>query len=160
MEPVIPVEECAKQRLQVLVYAYSLFIKHLHEEGVYREKVKRASDKAWAVLGHQAAEQMKPMFGENINIEALQQAGAIAEHIHGMEINNRMEGNKLHTEFLKCPWQEANLSLAMPEDWRFCTSGHQIFTEAMYKGLSPKGTYELIKEMPTGDQICEGVSAI
>ena len=94
MEPVIPVEECAKQRLQILVYAYSLFVKHLKEEGVDREKVKRASDKVWAVLGHQAAEQLKPMFGENINIEALQQAGAIAEHIHGMEVSNKMAGNQ------------------------------------------------------------------
>ena len=50
MEQVIPIEECAKQRLQALVYAYSLLIKHLREEGVDREIVKRASDKVWAVL--------------------------------------------------------------------------------------------------------------
>ena len=30
MEQVIPIEECAKQRLQVLVYAYSLWVKHLN----------------------------------------------------------------------------------------------------------------------------------
>ena len=31
MEQAIPIEECAKQRLQVLVYAYTLFIKGLME---------------------------------------------------------------------------------------------------------------------------------
>ena len=39
MEQVIPIEECAKQRLQALVYAYSLLIKNLREEGVDREIV-------------------------------------------------------------------------------------------------------------------------
>ena len=46
MEQALPIEECAKQRLQVFVYAYTLFTKSLMEEGVDREKVKRASDKA------------------------------------------------------------------------------------------------------------------
>ncbi|MBU4425124.1 MAG: hypothetical protein KKB35_00175 [Proteobacteria bacterium] len=43
MEQIIPIEECAKQRLQVLVYAYTLLVKNLMEEGVAREKVKSAS---------------------------------------------------------------------------------------------------------------------
>jgi hypothetical protein len=160
MEPVIPVEECAKQRLQVLVYAYSLFIKHLKDEGVDREKVKRASDKVWAILGNQAAEQMKPLFGESINLESLQQAGAIAEYIHGMEVSQKMSGSELHTEVSKCPWQDANLALGMPEEWWFCSSGHETFTKTMYKALDKNASYTLTKKMPGGDQICEGVSAI
>lgn len=160
MEQTIPIEECAKQRLQVLVYAYSLLVKHLKEEGVEREKVKRASDKVWAVLGQQAAEQMKPIFGETINIEKLQQAGAIAEAVHGIEANPKITENQLQTEFVKCPWQEANTALDMPEDWRMCPSGHAAFTETMYKGLDPKATYKLTKRMPAGDQICEGITSI
>ena len=156
MEQVIPIEESAKQRLQVLVYAYSLLVKHLKEEGVDREKVKRASDKVWAVLGQQAAAQMKPILGETISIETLQQAGAIAEAVHGIEITE----NQLRTEFVKCPWQEANAALDMPEDWRMCPSGHVAFTETMYKGLDPKAAYKLTKSMPAGDQICEGVTSI
>ena len=140
MEQVIPIEECAQQRLQVLVYAYSLLVKHLREEGVDREKVKRASDKVWAVLGQQAA--------------------AIAETVHGIEANQKMAENQLQTEFVKCPWQEANIDLDMPDDWRMCPSGHLAFTETMYKGLDPKAAYKLTKSMPAGDQICEGISSI
>ena len=160
MEQVIPIEECAKQRLQVLVYAYSLLVKHLKEEGVDLEKVKKASDKVWTVLGQQAAEQMKQVLGENINIETLQKAGAIAENVHGIEANQKMTENQVHTEFVKCPWQEANLALDMPEDWRMCPTGHAAFTETMYKGLDPKAAYKLTKSMPAGDQICEGISSI
>ena len=142
------------------MYAYSLFAKHLKEEGVDRDIVKRASDKVWAVLGHQAAEQLKPILGENITIEALHQAAAITESVHGMEVNQKIEGNQFQTEFVKCPWHEANIALDMPEDWRLCPSGHLTFTETMYKALDPKGSYKLTKSMPNGDQICEGISAI
>ena len=160
MEQVIPIEECAKQRLQVLVYAYSLLVKHLKEEGVDREKVKRASDKVWAVLGQQAAEQMKPVFGETINIETLQQAGTIAEAVHGIEATQKITENQIETEFVKCPWQEANAALDMPKDWRMCPSGHAVFTENMYKGLDPKAAYKLTKSMPAGDQICKGITSL
>ena len=160
MEQVIPIEECAKQRLQVLVYSYSLLVKHLREEGVDREKVKNASDKVWAVLGHQAAEQLKSILGETINLESLQQAGAIAETVHGIEANQNMAENQLQTEFVKCPWQEANIDLDMPDDWRMCPSGHLAFTESMYKGLDPKAAYKLTKSMPAGDQTCEGITSL
>ena len=160
MEQVIPIKECAEQRLQVLVYAYTLLVKHLREEGVDREKVKRASDKVWAALGQQAAEQLKPILGMTINIETLQLAGAIAENVHGIDVNRKMAENQLQTEFVKCPWQEANVALDMPEDWRLCPSGHVAFTETMYKGLDPKVDYKLTKSMPAGDQICEGISSI
>ncbi len=160
MEQVIPIKECAEKRLQVLVYAYTLLVKHLREEGVDREKVKRASDKVWAALGQQAAEQLKPILGMTINIETLQLAGAIAENVHGIDVNRKMAENQLQTEFVKCPWQEANVALDMPEDWRLCPSGHVAFTETMYKCLDPKADYKLTKSMPAGDQICEGISSI
>ena len=103
---------------------------------------------------------MKPVLGETINIEALQQAGAIAEAVHGIEANQKLTENQLQTEFVKCPWQEANAALDMPEDWRMCPSGHVAFTETMYKGLDPKAAYKLTKSMPAGDQICESISSI
>jgi hypothetical protein len=160
MEQAIPIEECAKQRLQVLVYAYTLFTKSLMEEGVDREKVKRASDKAWAILGQQAAGQLKPILGETINIAALEQAGAIAENVHGIEVNTKTTENELQTEFISCPWHDALTALDIPKDWRFCASGHAAFTENMYKGLNPNATYKLPQNMPAGDQICEGISSI
>ena len=160
MEQVIPIEECAKQRLQALVYAYSLLVKHLREEGVDREIVKRASDKVWVVLGQQAAEQLKPVLGETINLETLRQAGAIAEAVHGIEANQKMTENQLQTEFVNCPWQEANTALDMPDDWRMCPSGHVAFTESMYKGLDPKADYKFTKSMPAGDQTCEGITSL
>lgn len=160
MEQVIPIEECAKQRLQALVYAYSLLVKHLREEGVDREIVKRASDKVWVILGQQAAEQLKPVLGETINLEVLQQAGAIAEAVHGIEANQKLTENQLQTEFVNCPWQEANIALDMPDDWMMCPSGHVAFTESMYKGLDPKADYKLTKSMPAGDQTCEGITSL
>ena len=45
MEQALPMEELANQRLNVLIYSYSLLIKNLMEEGVELDKVKRASDK-------------------------------------------------------------------------------------------------------------------
>ena len=160
MEQTIPIEECAKQRLQVLVYSYMLFTKHLMEEGVDRETVKRASDKVWATLGMQAAEQLKPVFGDTIKLDALDQAGTIAEEIHGMEVKTESTESEIHTEFVKCPWHEASTVLGIPEDWQFCPSGHVAFTETMYKALNPKASYKLTKAMPSGDRICEGISSL
>lgn len=160
MEQVIPIEECAKQRLLVLVNAYTLFTKNLMEEGVDREIVKRASDKTWGILGQQAGEQLKPLLGEDINIEALQQAGAIAETVHGIEVNTKTTENELKTEFVSCPWNDALTAIGIPKDWRFCASGHVAFTESMYNGLNPKATYKLPQNMPAGDQICEALTSI
>lgn len=160
MEQVIPIEECAKQRLQVLVNAYTLFIKGLMEEGVDREKVQRASDKVWTILGRQAAEQLKPILGETITIESLQQAGAIAENVHGMEVSRKIEGNEFQSKFENCPWSEAMLALDLPEEWRLCVSGHIAFVENMYKGLEPNATFKLLQNMPAGDEICESRTAV
>jgi hypothetical protein len=160
MEQVIPIEECAKQRLQVLVHSYTLFIKNLMQEGVDREIVKRASDKVWAILGQQAAEQLKPILGETINIEALQQAGAIAENVHGIEVNTNTTENELQSEFTKCPWNDALTAHDVPKDWRFCASGHVAFTESMYHALNPNTSYKLLQNMPAGDEICEGRSSV
>ncbi len=160
MEQALPVEELANQRLNVLIYSYTLLVKNLMEEGVELEKVKKASDKTWAILGHQAAEQMKPLFGETMNIETLQQSGAMATSIHGIEFSEKVTENKIHSEYVKCPWQEAYIALDMPSDWRVCPSGHLAFTESMYKGLIPNATYKMTKNMPSGDHICESTTAI
>ena len=160
MEQGLPIEELAKQRLNVLVYAYTLLIKNLMEEGVELEKVKNASDKVWAILGQQAAEQMKAIFGETVNIETLQQSGNIAASVHGIEYSENVTENEIQSEYVKCPWQDANLALDMPSDWRLCPSGHQAFTESMYNGLNPNATFKLDKNMPSGDQTCEGVTSI
>ena len=158
MEQALPVEELANQRLNVLIYSYTLLVKNLMEEGVDLEKVKKASDKTWAILGQQAAEQLKPLFGETVNIEALQQSGAMAASIHGIEFSEKVTENKIQSEYVKCPWQEAYIALDMPSDWRVCSSGHLAFTESMYKGLNPNATYKMTKNMPSGDQICEGTT--
>ena len=159
MEQALPVEELANQRLNVLIYSYTLLVKNLMEEGVELEKVKKASDKTWAILGQQAAEQMKPLFGETMNIEVLQQSGAMATSIHGIEFSEKVTENTIQSEYVKCPWQEAYVALDMPSDWRVCPSGHLAFTESMYKGLSSNATYKMTKTMPAGDQMCEGTTA-
>ncbi|MBT3805933.1 MAG: hypothetical protein HOG03_15230 [Desulfobacula sp.] len=160
MEPALPVEELASQRLKIMVYSYSLFTKNLMEEGVELEKVKKASDKTWAILGQQTAEQLKPLFGENVNIEAIQQSGAMATSVHGMEMIEEISGNTIESKVTKCPWQAANLAIDMPGDWRLCQSGHLAFTQNMYKGLIPNAKYELTEKMPSGDQICVGRTSI
>jgi len=128
------------------------------EGGVELEKVKKASDKTWAILGQQAAEQLKPVFGETVSIEALQQSGAIAASIHGIEYSDKVIENAIQSEYDKCSSQEAYLALDMPSDWRLCSSGHSAFTESMYKGLSSTATYKMTKNMPSGDQTCEGTT--
>lgn len=160
MGQALPVEELANQRLKIMVHSYTLLIKNLMEEGVDLAKVKKASDKTWAMLGQQTAEQLKPLFGENINIEALQQSGAMATSVHGMVMTEEIKGNTIQSEYTKCPWQDANIALALPNDWRMCTSGHFAFSETMYKGLIPNAEYELTKKMPSGDKICAGRTTI
>lgn len=160
MEQGLPLETLANQRLNALVYAYSLLVKYLMEEDVELEKVKKASDKVWATLGQQAAEQMKSIFGDTVNIEALQQSGKMAASVHGIEFNENVTENEIRSEYVKCPWQDANLALDIPSDWRLCASGHRAFTESMFKGLNPNATYKIAKNMPSGDQICEGVTSV
>ncbi|WP_304511455.1 hypothetical protein [Desulfobacula sp.] len=89
--------------LFIHLVGYTLLVKNLMEEGVDLEKVKKASDKAWAILGQQAAEQLKPLFGETVNIEALRQSGAMASSIHGMEISEKVTENMIQSEYTKCP---------------------------------------------------------
>jgi hypothetical protein len=160
MEQALPVEELASQRLKIMVYSYTLLIKNLMEEGIDIAKVKKASDKTWAMMGQQTAEQLKPLFGENVNIESLQQSGAMATSVHGMEMSEEISGNTIESKYTKCPWQETNLALDMPEDLRLCQSGHLAFTQNMYKGLIPNAEYELTEKMPSGDQICAGITTI
>jgi len=160
MEQILPIEELAQKRLEALTYSYSLLVKNLKEEGVPLETVKKASDKTWAMLGQKTAEQLKPLFGEHVNIESLKQSGMIATGVHGMEMTEQIDGNTIKSEYTKCPWQDVNMALDMPEDWRICQSGHAAFTDAMYKGLIPGAGYKLTKTMPTGNQICAGMTTL
>lgn len=160
MEQALPIEELANQRLKVLTYSYSLLIKNLKEEGVELEKVKKASDKTWAMLGQQTAEQLKPLFDENISIEALQQSGAMATSVHGIEMTEEVSGDTIQSKYTKCPWQDVYAALGMPADWRLCQSGHLAFTQNMYENLIPNAKYELTQKMPSGDEICEGRTII
>jgi len=160
MEQALPVEELASQRLNVLLYSYTLLVKNLMEEGLGIKKVKKASDKTWAILGQQAAEQLKPLFEGNVNIEALQQSGAMASSIHGMEMSEEVTEKMIQSKYTKCPWQDAYMALDMPGDWRLCSSGHFAFTESMYKGLNPNAEFKITQNMPSGDQICAGTTTI
>ncbi len=160
MEQVMPIEEIARQRLNALVYSYTLLVKNLKEEGVDLARVKSASDKVWAVLGSQAAEQMKPFFTEPVDIKAMRLAGAMAETVHGMEVKEEVTANEFHAEFVKCPWQDAYIALGIPEEWRLCPSGHVAFTENMYKGLTPGARYELSRNMPSGAKACAAKASI
>ena len=130
------------------------------EEGVDLEKVKKASNKTWSILGQQAAEQLKPLFGDTVNIEALQQSGQMAASVHGIELKEEVTENRIQSEYKKCPWQDAYVALDMPSDWRICPSGHLAFTESMYNGLNPNAAYKLTKNMPSGDKICESTTTI
>jgi hypothetical protein len=160
MEHAIPIEECAQQRLNVLVNAYTLFIKNLMEEGLDRDKVRRASDRAWEMLGIHAAEQLRPLMGDKVDLEGLRQAGQIAEEIHGMAVKTEISGKQLHTDFIGCPWQEALQAHAVPKEWRMCASGHSAFVRSMYNGLHPGATYELKETMPAGASRCKGISTL
>lgn len=160
MEQMLPIEELAFQRLKVMVYSYTLFVKNLMEEGVERERVKKASDKTWAMLGQQTAQQLKPMFGESVNIESLQQSSAMVTGVHGMKLTEEISGNTIQSKYTRCAWQDVNLALNVPDDWRFCQSGHAAFTQSMYRGLIPNAEYKLTQKMPSGDQICVGETTL
>ena len=159
MEQALPIEELAKQRLNVMVQAYSLFIKNLMEEGIDRGKVKKASDRVWSILGEEVGQQMKALLGQAEKGAAIQQASALAENVHGIETKQETKENELRTEFLKCPWQEAAESLGLPQEWRLCASGHSAFAEKMFNTMYPGASFELSKSMPAGDKICEGTAS-
>ena len=160
MEQVLPIEELAKQRLNLFVYAYSIFTKNLMEEGLDREKVKRASDKVWRILGEQAGEQMKSILGGAEGVAATQQAAAIARNVHEIEANVETTGKEIRTKSSKCPWNEAVESLGIPKEWRFCASGHAAFAEKMQKTLNPDISYRMPKSMPMGDEVCEEITSL
>lgn len=82
-------------------HAFTLFTKNLMEEGVEREKVKKASDKLWAILGEQSAGRLKPLFGDTISLSSLEQAGLkalpadlILQQMHTIARRIQPEGQK------------------------------------------------------------------
>ena len=158
MEQALPIEELAKQRLNALVQSYSLFSKCLMEEGVDREKAKRASDKAWGILGEQVGQQMKTLLAQAEKGVAIKQAATMAESVHGIQTNQELKEKEIRTEFVKCPWQEAAEAMEIPRDWRFCPSGHSAFAVNMFKAMYPDASFQLIRSMPMGDKTCEGIA--
>jgi len=54
----------------------------------------------------------------------------------------------------------ADAKFLMPEDWRFCASGHLAFTGSVYKGLDPNASYELPQTMSEGASYGEGISKL
>ena len=80
---------------------YTLLVKNLMEEAVALERVKKASDKVWAISGQQAAEKMKPILGESVNIEVFQQTGKIAATVHGIESIEKITENEIQSESVK-----------------------------------------------------------
>ena len=160
MESALPLEELAFQRLKVMVYSYTLFAKNLMEAGVEFDTVKKASDKTWAMLGQQTARQFKPLYGENAGLENLQHSAAMVAGVHGMNMTEKISGNTIESRYTRCAWQDVNLALNLPEDWRLCQSGHTAFAKSMYKGLNPDADYELAEKMPSGDHICVGKTTL
>ena len=91
MAQAIPVEELANQRLNVLVNALTLFLKHLSDEGLDLEKVKAASDKTWAALGVATGKQLKELFQDAPTHEAGFTSSRMASEVHGMEIEEEID---------------------------------------------------------------------
>ena len=155
MAQIIPIEEMANQRLNVLVNAYTLFSKNLLEEGVDLEKVKAASDKTWGALGIEAGKQIKALFADAPIQEAVFTSGSIASAVHGMQIKEEISETQKRVQVEKCPWYDAAEALNMPKEWRLCTSGHKAFSTNMMNAISPSVTFEMSKDLPSGDSMCE-----
>ena len=160
MDQVMPMEEIANQRLNSLVYAMTLLLKNLKEEGVELDKVKRASDRVWGTLGAQAADQLKAFFPAPATIESIYQAGQMAQAVHGIEVRDEVAQSEIYTEFVSCPWHDAYQALDVPEDWRLCPSGHIAFTESLYSGLNPNAKYDLSQNMPMGAAVCKAKTSL
>lgn len=160
MEQALPAEEMAKQRLQVLVSAYTLFVSNLKEQGVDLERVKAASDRTWAALGTEAGRQLRELFADAPVREAVFASGSIASAVHGMEVREEQDQNQKHVTVQACPWHDAAEALNMPREWRLCKSGHEAFTTAMLKGISPDVAFEMSKALPHGDTACEEIVTV
>jgi len=160
MEPIIPIEEVANQRLSVLVNAYTLFMKNLLEEGVDLEKVKAASDKAWGPVGIEAGKQINALFADAPLQDAVFTSGSIASAVHGMEVQEEQSESEKHVEIQKCPWHDAAEALNMPKEWRLCLSGHKAFTTNMLDMISPDATFKMTKSLPSGDTTCQEIVTV
>ena len=155
MDHYLPMEEIANQRLRVLVNAYTLFVKNLKDEGVDLEKVKAASDKAWAAIGVIAGQEFKEFYKDSPAKDALFNSGSIVAEVHAMEVKEETGDTEKHVEISKCPWNEAAEAFGMPEEWRLCRSGHEAFTATMLQTITPEARFEMPQSMTAGDAICE-----
>ena len=102
---------------------------------------------------------MKSLLGQGEKGAAIKQASAMAESVHEIQSNQELKEKELRTEFVKCPWQEAAESFKIPGDWRFCPSGHSAFAVNMFKAMYPDASFQLKRNMPMGDKVCEGIAS-
>lgn len=157
MEELLSIEELAKQELKSMAYAYSLFVKNLMDEGFDRNKVRRASDRAWAITGMRRGAQIKSVLGTAKDIDALEKASEMAASLHGIEFRREVKEGVLHLEFVKCPWHEACESIGIPDEWKFCPTGHAAYSESMLQSINPLASFDIPKCMPNGDDLCSMV---
>ena len=155
MERALSIEEIAAQRLEVMVNAYTLFIKNMKEEGVERDKVQAASDKIWQMLGKTAGDQLKALFVNSSVRDTLFNGYAMASAVHGMQVQEERRDSEKRVKVEKCPWHEAALAFALPEDWRLCLGGHKAFAETMLQTIAPEARFEITKSLVAGAPFCD-----
>ena len=155
MEDALSLEEIASQRLNVLVNAYTLFVKNLMEEGVPHAKVRAASDKTWQMLGQAAGDQIKANYPDSSTIEVLFASGTMASAVHGMQVQEERRYSEKRVKVEKCPWHEAAMAFGLPADWRLCLSGHKAFTATMLQAISPKAQFEITQSLVEGAPFCD-----
>ncbi len=134
---------------------YTLFLKYLAEEGLDLEKVKAASDKTWEALGRESGKQVKALFSNAPIHEAVFASVSIGNEIHGMKFKEEKTESQRCAEIQKCPWHNVAETFNLPKEWRLCVSAHKAFTSTMIDTISPGSTFEMSKNIPSGDAFCE-----
>ncbi len=155
MERALSIEEIAAQRLEVMVNAYTLFIKNLKEEGLDRDKVQAANDRTWQMLGKAAGDQLKTLFIDSSVKDTLFNAHTMTSTVHGMQVQEERRYSEKRVKVKKCPWHEAALVFALPEDWRLCLGGHKAFAETMLQTIAPEARFEMTQSLVEGDSCCD-----
>jgi len=149
-EKMLPAEELAGRRLEIMVNAYMLLVHNLRQEGVALDKVKAASDRAWQMIGEKAGATLKPLFEGAPTADMTVQSGNIATEVHGMTIRREPLEGAHRTIFEACPWHDAAEALNMPEEWRLCRGGHESFLKALYNTLDPQVSVAMDAAPPEG----------
>ena len=107
------------------------------------------------MLGKEAGEQFKALLGESSIIEVLFASGTIASAVHGMQVQEERRYSEKRVKVEKCPWHEAALTFALPEDWRLCLGGHKAFAETMLQTIAPETRFEITQSLVEGAPFCD-----